>query len=95
MTVSPTFPLSRFCQRRIAAGGSLVVEYVCPAQEKLAFLGIALYGLGSCNNRHPVVDVLACGVALEAIELDILLSQILLTVQHKEQICSGRSHTEA
>ena len=68
----------------------LIVKNVCPAEEQLAFLGIALDGLGGGDDRHPVVDILACGVALEAVELEILLRQLLFAAEHEQQIGSRR-----
>ena len=53
-------------------------------------MGVALDGLGSRDDGHPLLHVLAGGVALAAEEGEVLRSHILIASQAEEEVGAGR-----
>ena len=49
----------------------LVFNYVNPGEQEIALFLLALYGLGSSNDRKPLLNVLLCCIALLAEQFQI------------------------
>ena len=65
----------------------MIIYDVDPAVEELAFLFVALYGLRSGNDRHPLLNILLCGIALFAEQLKISVGTGNVAVEPEQKIC--------
>ena len=87
----------RFFSKKTAAGNTrrsdflsvlLVIYNVYPRKQELSFLLLALYGLRSCNDRQPLLNVLLSGVGLLAEQVEVLFSAFLVAVEVEQKVGS-------
>ena len=64
----------------------LVFNYVDPGEQEIALFLLALYGLGSSNDRKPLLNVLLCCIALLAEQVEVLLCSFLVVVEVEQQV---------